>query len=171
MRQAVSQTGADVIIRHGDNRNFGPSGGRDSGWLIAIGVDGARGKRGNFRGERRQLRVEPRSSANGRNQREAVAGGRSCEGPLTEPIAFSNGSMGSGSLWADIGALGVCVLYVLTRHLMGSAGGRAARLKSQSAGRPHATESAPSSAPSLGVAPLGSSVGPPSAGCCLAMPV
>src|SRR5207248_10535759 len=35
-------------------------------------------------------------------------------------------------------------------HLMGSAGCGAARLKSQSANGPHATESAPSSAPSLG---------------------
>src|SRR5437764_9319847 len=35
-------------------------------------------------------------------------------------------------------------------HLMGSAGCRAARLKSQSVNGPHATESAPSSAPSLG---------------------
>jgi len=38
---------------------------------------------------------------------------------------------------------GVCVLYVLIWHLMGSAGCRAARLKSQSAGRPRATESTP----------------------------
>src|ERR1051326_3514309 len=49
---------------------------------------------------------------------------------------------------------GVCVLYVLIWHLMGSAGCRSARLKSQSAKRPHATESTPSSAPSLSVAPL-----------------
>src|SRR5437764_5231606 len=35
-------------------------------------------------------------------------------------------------------------------HLMGSAGCGAARLKSQSANGPHATESAPSSTPSLG---------------------
>ena len=46
--------------------------------------------------------------------------------------------------------LGVFVLYVLIWHLMGSAGCRAARLKSQSAKRPHATESTPSSASSLG---------------------
>jgi hypothetical protein len=46
--------------------------------------------------------------------------------------------------------MGVCVLYVLIRHLMGSAGCRAARLKSQSARLAAATESAPSSAPSLG---------------------
>jgi hypothetical protein len=48
-------------------------------------------------------------------------------------IMFSNESRAaaryerSGRLW------GVCVLYVLIRHLMGSAGCRAARLKSQSA--------------------------------------
>ena len=45
---------------------------------------------------------------------------------------------------------GACVLCVLMRHLMGLAGRGAARLKSQSARVPHATESAPSSAPSLG---------------------
>jgi len=51
------------------------------------------------------------------------------------PILFSNGSMGSGSFWATSAPSGVCVLYVLIRHLMGSAGCRAARLKSQSAKR------------------------------------
>ena len=45
-------------------------------------------------------------------------------------------------------AAGVCVLCVLSGHLMGLAGCRAARLKSQSTRWPHATESAPASAPS-----------------------
>jgi hypothetical protein len=50
------------------------------------------------------------------------------------PIVFSNGSRGGGSFLSDVDArLGVCVLYVLLWHLMGSAGRRAARLKSQSA--------------------------------------
>jgi hypothetical protein len=56
---------------------------------------------------------------------------------------------------------GVCVLYVLTGRLMGSAGCRAARLKSQSAKRPHATESAPSSAPPWASLRFGSSVRSP----------
>jgi hypothetical protein len=42
--------------------------------------------------------------------------------------------MGGGLLGAVSGALGVCVLYVLAWHLMGSAGCRAAWLKSQSVG-------------------------------------
>jgi hypothetical protein len=43
--------------------------------------------------------------------------------------------MGQGRWFvlSGISALGVCVLYVLIWHLMGSAGCRAARLKSQSA--------------------------------------
>src|SRR5947207_3362060 len=53
-------------------------------------------------------------------------------------------------MWGILTPAGVCVLYVLMWHLMGSAGCGAARLKSQSVNGPHATESAPSSAPSLG---------------------
>jgi hypothetical protein len=64
-------------------------------------------------------------------------------------IVFSNGSR--ARLFGVSTLSDACVLCVLVRHLMGSAGCRAARLKSQSAsGRPRATESAPSSAPSLG---------------------
>ena len=49
-----------------------------------------------------------------------LVGFRSCS------IPFSNGSRAGLDM-------GVCVLYVLIWHLMGSAGCRAARLKSQSA--------------------------------------
>src|SRR5215831_6405292 len=50
------------------------------------------------------------------------------------PIVFSNESRDGGPGTSDMDAFwGVCVLYVLIRHLMGSAGCRAARLKSQSA--------------------------------------
>src|SRR4029077_10407683 len=66
------------------------------------------------------------------------------------PILFSNDARAAARCRVISTLLGVCVLYVLMRHLMGSAGCRAARLKSQSVERPHATESAPSSAPSLG---------------------
>jgi predicted ABC-type sugar transport system permease subunit len=48
-------------------------------------------------------------------------------------IVFSNVSRAAARLWAISALLGVCVLYVLMWHLMGSAGCRAARLKSQSA--------------------------------------
>src|SRR5271170_3555316 len=51
----------------------------------------------------------------------------SCRHP---PLTGFNGQR---LVLSDFGASGVCVLYVLVRHLMGSAGRRAARLKSQSA--------------------------------------
>src|SRR5215472_18476990 len=77
-------------------------------------------------------------------------------------IPFSNGSRGGGSFLSDVDALwGVCVLYVLIWHLMGSAGCRAARLKSQSA-KDHLLQNARRHLlPPAGVAPLGSSVRPP----------
>ena len=56
---------------------------------------------------------------------------------------------------------GVCVLYVLMWHLMGSAGYKAARLKSQSVKRPLLQNRRRHLFPPSGVAPLGSSVRPP----------
>src|SRR5215469_3664420 len=58
--------------------------------------------------------------------------------------------------------MGVCVLYVLIWHLMGSAGCRAARLKSQSAKLAARYRIGTIiCSPPTGVAPLGSSVRPP----------
>ena len=49
------------------------------------------------------------------------------------PIVFSNGSRAAARLCAISTLSGVCVLYVLKWHLMGSAGYKAAWLKLQSA--------------------------------------
>ena len=54
------------------------------------------------------------------------------EGPLTEPIVFSNESRDGGSVVSDIDAVGYLRSLRAHGHLMGSAGYRAARLKSQS---------------------------------------
>jgi len=56
---------------------------------------------------------------------------------------------------------GVCVLYVLIGHLMGSAGCGAARLKSQSVEDHMLHNRRRHLLPPSGVAPLGSSVRPP----------
>jgi hypothetical protein len=73
-------------------------------------------------------------------------------GGVAETILFSNGSMDGCLILSEMQTLsGACVLYVLVWHLMGSAGCKVAWLKPQSIeDRSHATESAPSSAPSLG---------------------
>ena len=73
---------------------------------------------------------------------------------------FSNGSMGSGSFLSGIGAFGC--LRSLRAHLAldGVSWVQGGSVEIAVGQRPHATESTPSSAPSLGVAPLGSSVGP-----------
>jgi hypothetical protein len=78
------------------------------------------------------------------------------------PIVFSNGSMGSGSFLSGIGAFGC--LRSLRAHLAldGVSWVQSGSVEIAVGRKPRATESAPSSAPSLGVAPLGSSVGPPS---------
>src|ERR1043166_3116711 len=78
------------------------------------------------------------------------------------PIVFSNGSMGSGSFLSGIGAFGC--LRSLRAHLAldGVSWVQGGSVEIAVGRKPRATESAPSSAPSLGVAPLGSSVGPPS---------
>jgi hypothetical protein len=65
-------------------------------------------------------------------------------------IMFSNGSRAAARWWAISTLSGVCVLCVLTWHLMGSAGCKAAWLKSPSAKLTAATVSAPSFTPSLG---------------------
>jgi len=56
--------------------------------------------------------------------KRTLGGAGSNAGPCQ--ILFSNGSRGGGSFLSDIDACwGVCVLCVLMRHLMGSAGCRA----------------------------------------------
>src|SRR5882672_3390734 len=81
------------------------------------------------------------------------------------PILFSTGSRGGFSDPERLCDAVGCLRSLRARwHLMGSAGCDAAWLKSQSAdwNRPHASELAPSSTPSLGqCSPLGSLSRPP----------